>query len=234
MTSILKGMKVSTYEAIMAAGNDDVRLRPLRRHARERRSRHRAVPQLREQGQPRPAAASSTRQGRHHRRLDHGELLPGLITSHAPPTGGRPTVPSASLSCCQNDAPSFGRSVPRPSAPSAVTLPRGPPPVPTPRMRCHETRPARHHQTLRQRGGQRLDVPHGRARRDPLPAGRERRRQVDPDERPLRPLQGRRGRDRARRRGPAASPGPATPWRPASAWSTSTSCSSPSSPSPRT
>ena len=54
-------------------------------------------------------------------------------------------------------------------------------------MRCHETRPARHHQALRQRGGQRLDLPHGRARRDPLPARRERRRQVDADERALRP-----------------------------------------------
>ena len=43
----------------------------------------------------------------------------------------------------------------------------------------------------------------GRAGRDPLPARRERRRQVDADERALRPVPGRRGRDPARRRRPA-------------------------------
>ena len=50
LTSILKNMKISTYEAIMAAGDGQLRLRAVHRHARERRRRHRPVPQLRGQG----------------------------------------------------------------------------------------------------------------------------------------------------------------------------------------
>ncbi len=63
MTSILKNMKVSTYEAIMSAGagDGDFDFTPVRRHPRERRRGHRAVPQLRGQGEPRPDRASSTR-----------------------------------------------------------------------------------------------------------------------------------------------------------------------------
>ena len=41
LTSILKNMKVSTYEAVMAAGNERVRLHAVRRHPRERRRRPR-------------------------------------------------------------------------------------------------------------------------------------------------------------------------------------------------
>ena len=52
-------------------------------------------------------------------------------------------------------------------------------------------------------GRERPHRPHRRARRDPLPARRERRRQVHAHERALRPVPGRRGRDPARRRGPA-------------------------------
>ena len=83
-------------------------------------------------------------------------------------------------------------------------------------------------------GRQRPHRPHRRAGRDPLPARRERRRQVHADERALRPVPGRRGRDPPRRRTSSTSPAPATPWPPASAWCTSTSCSSRCSPSPRT
>ena len=66
LTSILKNMKVSTYEAIMSAASDDgLRLHAVRRHARERRRRHRAVPQLREQGvrHPRPAELDDVKAG---------------------------------------------------------------------------------------------------------------------------------------------------------------------------
>ena len=61
LTSILKGMKVSTYEAIMARGRRQLRLRALRRHAGERRRRPRAVPQLREQGPDTSSPPSSRR-----------------------------------------------------------------------------------------------------------------------------------------------------------------------------
>ena len=66
------------------------------------------------------------------------------------------------------------------------------------------------------------------------PARRERRRQVHPHERALRPVPGRRGRDPARRRRPALRRPGRRDGAPASAWCTSTSCSSRSSPSPRT
>ena len=59
---------------------------------------------------------------------------------------------------------------------------------------------ARHHQALSGRGRQRRHRPRRPAGRDPRPARRERRRQVDADERPLRPGPARRGPDPARRR----------------------------------
>ena len=93
-----------------------------------------------------------------------------------------------------------------------------------------EARAARHHEALPRRHRQRGRRPHGRARRDPRPARRERRRQDDADERPLRPVQARtRARSSSTAR-PSASTTPATPSGPASAWSTSTSCWCPSSP----
>ena len=79
LTSILKNMKVSTYEAIMAAGRGHVRLRALRRHARERRRRHRPVPQLRGQGLRHAHRRARRGQGRHHRRLHQGEVLPDSV-----------------------------------------------------------------------------------------------------------------------------------------------------------
>ena len=73
LTSILKNMKVSTYEAIMSAGSDgDFDFDAVRRHARERRRRPRAVPQLREQGVRQPRRGAGRGEGRHHRRLDPG------------------------------------------------------------------------------------------------------------------------------------------------------------------
>ena len=103
MTSILKGMKVSTYEAVLAAGQDEFDFAPYVGTLEERRRRHRPVPRLGEQGQPRPAGQARRGEGRHHRRLDPGRVLPGLITSTAPllhqrgrPTSRRP--PSACAS----------------------------------------------------------------------------------------------------------------------------------------
>ena len=64
------------------------------------------------------------------------------------------------------------------------------------------------------------------ARRDPRAARRERRRQVDPDEHPLRAGRARRGRDPARRQAGRRSSARTTPSTAGSAWSTSTSCSS--------
>ena len=58
-------------------------------------------------------------------------------------------------------------------------------------------RAPRHHQALRRAVGQRRRRPPAAARRDPRPAGRERRGQVDVDERPLRDAPARRGRDPA-------------------------------------
>ena len=55
------------------------------------------------------------------------------------------------------------------------------------------TRDARHHEALSGRGRQRPHRPRGAAGRDPRPARRERRRQVDPDEHPLRPRRTGRG-----------------------------------------
>ena len=77
LTSILKGMKVSTYEAVMAAGRRRVRLHAVRRHARERRRRHRAVPQLRGARCPDTLAGElDDDEGRHHRRLHPGQVVP--------------------------------------------------------------------------------------------------------------------------------------------------------------
>ncbi len=144
MTSILKGMKVSTYEAIMAAGNDEFDFAPYVGTLENDGVGIAPFHNFEDKVNPDLAARARRGQGRHHRRLDQGELLPGLITRTLHP-GGRPTNPSASL---------------------LLAAPPGPglPTISTPRMRCHETRPARHHQTLRQRGGQRLDLPHGGAR----------------------------------------------------------------------
>ena len=64
--------------------------------------------------------------------------------------------------------------------------------------------------------------------------GRERRGQEHADERPLRAVRARRGRDPRRRQGRSRSAAPATPWPRASAWCTSTSCSSRCSRWPRT
>ena len=69
------------------------------------------------------------------------------------------------------------------------------------------------HQALRLAGGQRRHLPDGRTGRDPRPARRERRRQVHADERPLRPLPARRGRDPGRRRAVQHFPARATPSR---------------------
>ena len=66
------------------------------------------------------------------------------------------------------------------------------------------------------------------------PARGERRRQEHADERALRALPARRGRDPRRRRAGDVLRARATPSPPASAWCTSTSCSSRCSPSPRT
>ena len=76
MTSILKDMKVSTYEAVHGRGQRRVRRRDLRRHARERWGRPGAVPQLREQDLRHARRRARAGQGRHHRRLDRGDVLP--------------------------------------------------------------------------------------------------------------------------------------------------------------
>ncbi len=81
MTSILKGMKVSTYEAVLAAGNDEFDFAPYVGTLENDGSRHRAVPQLRGQGQPRAGRRPGHGQGRHHRWLHRGHVLPGLITT---------------------------------------------------------------------------------------------------------------------------------------------------------
>ena len=84
-------------------------------------------------------------------------------------------------------------------------------------------RDARHHQGFPRRARQRKRRSGGARGRDPCPAGRKRRRQIDPDEHPGRPV------PPGGRRGLAARPaGPdplaqATPSTWASAWSTSTS-----------
>ena len=64
------------------------------------------------------------------------------------------------------------------------------------------------HQAVRLAGRQRRHRPRHPARGDPLPAGRERRRQVDADERALRAAAARRGRDHHRRRGRTRSRNP--------------------------
>ena len=75
LTSILKNMKVSTYEAIMSAGERrGVRLHAVHRHAGERGRRPRAVPQLREQGVRQP------------RRRSWSEVKAGIIDGSIPVT----------------------------------------------------------------------------------------------------------------------------------------------------
>ena len=64
LTSILKNMKISTYEAVMSAGNDEFDFDAVRRHARERRRRPGAVPQLRGQGVRHAPRRARGRQGR--------------------------------------------------------------------------------------------------------------------------------------------------------------------------
>ena len=70
------------------------RLRPdaVRRHARERGRRPRAVPRLRVEGLARRCRPSSTRsQGRHHRRVDPGQVLPRGLVRRTRDRGGRAT-----------------------------------------------------------------------------------------------------------------------------------------------
>ena len=95
-------------------------------------------------------------------------------------------------------------------------------------------RDAGRHEALSGRARQRPHRPRRPAGRDPRAARRERRRQVDPHEHPLRP-----GRARTRARSswtasPSRSTARPTPSIAASAWSTSTSCWSRSSASRRT
>ena len=104
LTSILKNMKVSTYEAIMAAGEDEPRLHAVRRHAGERRRRPRAVPQLRGQGVRHRGRRAGAGEGRHHRRLDPGDVVPvGFRDQELDPVGGgrdRAGLPLRFALCC--------------------------------------------------------------------------------------------------------------------------------------
>ena len=92
----------------------------------------------------------------------------------------------------------------------------------------HGERPraARDHEALRADRRQRRGRLRPEARRGPRAARGERRRQVDADERPLRALHARRGRDPRRRPARQHRLAAARPSSSGSAWSTSTSCSS--------
>ena len=76
LTSILKNMKISTYEAIIAAGGDSLDFAPYIGTLENDGRRHRPVPQLRGQGVPRPCRRAGDGEGRHHRRFDPGEVVP--------------------------------------------------------------------------------------------------------------------------------------------------------------
>ena len=148
LTSILKNMDVSTYEAVMAVRRGRARLHAVRRHARERRRGYRAVPQLRGQGVGHGRRRARRDQGRHHRRLDRGHVVPPVIDHE------------------------------KTSSEATVGGPQGPPTVASgPALGSQdETRPAPHHQALRLPRRQRRHLAHRRTRRDPLPPRRERRR----------------------------------------------------------
>ena len=203
LTSILKGIDVGVRRG--RHGRRQGRLRHRRRtsaRSRTRASASRRSTTSSRRSRPTCRASSTRSQARHHRRLESRSSP----TSRADPAAGT------------------GRSG---DAASPLVRARAT------RSRCGTllTRIGRMKLELRgitKRFGsprrQRPHRPHRRARRDPLPPRRERRRQVDPDERALRPVPGRRGRDPARRRR-AALPGPRRrDGAPASAWCTSTSC----------
>ena len=104
ITSILKNMKKSTYEALMPPGDGRARLRAVHRHPGERRRRPRAVPQLRGQGVRHRGRRAGAGEGRHHRRLDPGDVVPvGFLTGTADSALGRsgwaglPSLPLALL-----------------------------------------------------------------------------------------------------------------------------------------
>ena len=195
-----------------------VRHRALRRHPRERGRRPRAVPQLREQGVRHAHRRARRREGRRSStaRIEVKSYLQQYAPRSYAPRRGRSTragLPSGT------PFPAHSRSIARPLTLGCVAM----------KLELRDI--TKRFGTLV--ANDRIDAD-GRAGRDPLPPRRERRRQVDADERPLRPLPGRRGRDRSSTTRCSTSPARATRWPPASAWCTSTSCSSPSSPSPRT
>ena len=68
-----------------------VRLHAVHRHVGERRRRPRAVPQLREQGVRQPRLGAGRGEGRHHRRLDPGDVVPVRVRDQQldPVGGGR-------------------------------------------------------------------------------------------------------------------------------------------------
>ena len=176
----------------------------VRRHARERGRRPRPVPRLRVARSRPTCRASSTRSqagiidGSIPVKSYLAELDPATQTGRLGATGLPASVRSHRCARCIAH--------------------------PLTRIWHHEARTPRNHQAVRQPRRERPHRSRRRARRDPLPPRRERRGQVDPDERPVRAVHGRRGRHPARRRTCRTSTAPATRCAPASAWCTSTSC----------
>ena len=77
LTSILKNMKVSTYEAIMAAGNDETSTsRRTSARSRTTASASRRSTTSRSKVSDSLAARAGRGEGRHHRRLDPGHFVP--------------------------------------------------------------------------------------------------------------------------------------------------------------
>ncbi len=76
MTSILKGMKVSTYEAIMAAGNDEFDFAPYVGTLENDGVGIAPFHDFESKVNPELPGELDDGQGRHHRRLDHGQVLP--------------------------------------------------------------------------------------------------------------------------------------------------------------
>ena len=226
LTSILKSMKVSTYEAVMAAGNDEFDFEPYIGTLENDGVGIAPFHNFEDKVSDELAGRARRGEGRHHRRLHQGRVLPGLITSTLH-DGGRPTVSSASL--LRVEASSSG---PRPTPYQTPVQTSGPSrPLGCDAMRLVLRGITKRFGSVVANDDVNLTVEPGEIH---ALLGENGAGKIHADERPLRPLPADEGEIAHRRRAGPASPAPATRSPPASAWSTSTSCWSRSSPWPRT
>ena len=210
LTSAQKAIDVSVLDVIKKTSGGDLGGEDYSGHARQQRRAPGAVPRVRQPDPGRDQGRARGAEGGDRRRQRQGLQLPRHAAASRSRANRRATT-------------------------TAPGPPRGPGAVSHHDLEglADAARTARHHQAVPGRPRERRDLDLGRPRQGARPAGRERRRQDDPHEHPVRACT---SRTRARSSSTARSGSstiPRPPSTPASAWSTSTSCSSRSSTSSR-